>query len=49
MKKFYCNGKKDVCHRNLNCNASEILEECEFYDGKGGEEIEEEDENDAYT
>lgn len=47
MKKFYCNGKKDFCHRNLDCNASETLEECEFYDETGGEYVEEEDENDA--
>lgn len=47
MKKFYCNGKKDICHRNRDCEASECQEACEFYDETGGEEIEEEDENDA--
>ena len=45
MKKFYCNGKKGVCLRNKDCDAGETQEECEFYDGTGGEEIEEEDED----
>jgi hypothetical protein len=37
MKKFYCNGKKDFCDRNLNCNANETTQECESYNGEGGE------------
>lgn len=47
MKKFYCNGKKDFCHRGKDCEAGETQEECGFYDGSGGEEIEVEDENDG--
>lgn len=41
MKKYYCFGKKDFCHRDTLCGGIlQGLEECEFYDGAGGEERE---------
>jgi hypothetical protein len=37
MKRFYCNGKKDFCHRGytngVNCDG------CKHFNDKGGEEI----------
>lgn len=39
MKKFYCNGKKGFCERDLDCEASDTREICEFFDETGGEYI----------
>lgn len=33
MKKYYCYGKADICEARI-CN------DCKYYDGSGGEEIE---------
>lgn len=34
MKRFFCNGKKDFCDERL------CKDNCEFYDGSGGEYVE---------
>ena len=34
MEKFFCNGKKDFCDERL------CKDNCEFYDGSGGENVE---------
>lgn len=39
MTKFYCKGKKGICHRDMDCEASETMEKCKFFNGCGGKEI----------
>ena len=34
MRMFFCNGKKDFCDERL------CKDNCEFYDGSGGENVE---------
>ena len=40
MKKFYCNGKKDFCDRNQDCESNETQEDCKYYNEEGGEWVE---------
>jgi hypothetical protein len=47
MKKYYCNGKKDFCDRNRDCEATEEQEECKFFNAEGGEWLEEENEKES--
>lgn len=46
MKKYYCDGKKGLCERDLDCGAHDGVEPCEFFNGKGGAYIEADSEED---
>lgn len=35
MEKFYCNGKKGICHKE-----DRLCGDCEFFDNRGGEYVE---------
>lgn len=43
MKRYYCNGKKDFCDRDRDCDESYTQDACEFFDETGGEEITEDE------
>ena len=39
MEKFFCYGKKGLCHRDGWCEATKDLPPCEFFKGKGGRKV----------